>query len=347
MTIIKAVGQLKKNKDSHSCWARETVAVRSAKRLGYSALTVKDWTQAREMQEAKALRKLIARTRMKRIDEQELEGTLHLHGKDQMVSPAGIKFYDTPLNSCQSEYDELVKKSLLNRSQFEGQLKEKSKVISNLKVKEGKDIDTMIEMDKQIKFLNEILYKPQFSQSDHSYVTPNAQHKTILDSHVLFMTKKEMKDDLESLFPLKGVDELESEKADVSNIYDLLPKIICPEKETSGIETQNVVLNQECIELPPPQHKQETTQLPLASRNTNPHMSKSSGVIHTTSVSRPQLKSYQVKEKVVPNISQVKFTKKVVEDHHRISSISKKTSRNCRVMTVQTPETSNENAVSS
>ncbi|GJX05651.1 reverse transcriptase domain-containing protein [Tanacetum coccineum] len=48
-------------------------------------------------------------------------------------------------------------------------------------------------------------------------------------------------------------------------------------------------------------------------------------VIHTTSVSRPQLKSYQVKEKVVPNISQVKFTKKVVEDHHRISSISKKT----------------------
>ncbi|GJX34605.1 hypothetical protein Tco_0246162 [Tanacetum coccineum] len=32
-----------------------------------------------------------------------------------------------------------------------------------------------------------------------------------------------------------------------------------------------------------------TPQLPHASRNTNPHMSKSSGVIHTTSVSRPQL----------------------------------------------------------
>ncbi|GJR25322.1 hypothetical protein Tco_1101554 [Tanacetum coccineum] len=55
--------------------------------------------------------------------------------------------------------DELVKKSLLTRSQFEGQLKEKSMVISDLMVKEGKDIDTMIEMDKQIKFLNEILYK--------------------------------------------------------------------------------------------------------------------------------------------------------------------------------------------
>ncbi|GJS80086.1 hypothetical protein Tco_0729967 [Tanacetum coccineum] len=62
-----------------------------------------------------------------------------------------------------------------------------------------------------------------------------------------------------------------------------------------------------------------TPQLPHASRNTNPHMSKSSGVIHTTSVSRPQLKCYQVKDKVMPNNSQVKFKKKEVEDHHRIS----------------------------
>ncbi|GKF81145.1 hypothetical protein Tco_0239747, partial [Tanacetum coccineum] len=68
-----------------------------------------------------------------------------------------------------------------------------------------------------------------------------------------------------------------------------------------------------------------TPQLPHASGNTNPHMSKSSVVIHTTSVSRPQLKCYQVKDKVVPNNSQVKFKKKEVEDHHRISSISKKT----------------------
>ncbi|GJW38074.1 hypothetical protein Tco_0063919 [Tanacetum coccineum] len=41
---------------------------------------------------------------------------------------------------------------------FHGQLKEKSKVISDLKVKEEKDIDKMIEMDKQLKFLNEIVY---------------------------------------------------------------------------------------------------------------------------------------------------------------------------------------------
>ncbi|GJZ12692.1 integrase, catalytic region, zinc finger, CCHC-type containing protein [Tanacetum coccineum] len=65
----------------------------------------------------------------------------------------------TEISVVKQKYDELLTKSLLTRSQFEGQLKEKTKVISDLKVKEGKDIDTMIEMDKQIKFLNEILYK--------------------------------------------------------------------------------------------------------------------------------------------------------------------------------------------
>ncbi|GJR95491.1 retrovirus-related pol polyprotein from transposon TNT 1-94 [Tanacetum coccineum] len=68
-----------------------------------------------------------------------------------------------------------------------------------------------------------------------------------------------------------------------------------------------------------------TPQLPHASRNTNPHMSKSTGVNHYISVSRPQLKSYQVKDKVVPNNSQVKFNHKEGEEHHRISSISRKT----------------------
>ncbi|GKA32323.1 hypothetical protein Tco_0718690 [Tanacetum coccineum] len=56
-----------------------------------------------------------------------------------------------------------------------------------------------------------------------------------------------------------------------------------------------------------------------------PHVSKSSGVNHTISVSRPQLKCYQDKDQVVPNNSQVKFKKKEVEDHHRISNTFKKT----------------------
>ncbi|GJR03530.1 retrovirus-related pol polyprotein from transposon TNT 1-94 [Tanacetum coccineum] len=86
-------------------------------------------------------------------------------------------------------------------------------------------------------------------------------------------------------------------------------------------------------------------QLPHASRNTNPHVSKSSGVNHTTSVSRPQLKCYQVKDQVVPNNSQVKFKKKEVEDHHRISNISKKTKSVTACNDSSNSRTSNVNAV--
>ncbi|GJW58260.1 retrovirus-related pol polyprotein from transposon TNT 1-94 [Tanacetum coccineum] len=66
-------------------------------------------------------------------------------------------------------------------------------------------------------------------------------------------------------------------------------------------------------------------QLPQTSRNTNPRVSTSTGVIHRTNVSRPQLRSTQMKDKVVPNTSQVKFKKTEVEDHPRISSISNQT----------------------
>ncbi|GJS11072.1 retrovirus-related pol polyprotein from transposon TNT 1-94 [Tanacetum coccineum] len=66
-------------------------------------------------------------------------------------------------------------------------------------------------------------------------------------------------------------------------------------------------------------------QLPQTSRNTNLHMSTSTGVIHKTNVIRPQLRSSQIKDKVVPNNNQVKDKKTEVEDHPRISSISNKT----------------------
>ncbi|GJZ67679.1 retrovirus-related pol polyprotein from transposon TNT 1-94 [Tanacetum coccineum] len=80
-----------------------------------------------------------------------------------------------------------------------------------------------------------------------------------------------------------------------------------------------------CIELTLGQHKLEHLQLPQTYKNTNPRMSTSTGVTHRTSVSRPTHRSTQIKDKVVPNTSQVKFKKTEVEDHHRISSISNKT----------------------
>nr|GEU64451.1 hypothetical protein [Tanacetum cinerariifolium] len=63
-------------------------------------------------------------------------------------------------------------------------------------------------------------------------------------------------------------------------------------------------------------------QSPQTVRNTNPRMSTSTRVNHKTNVSRPKHRSNQMKEKVVPNNSQVKLKKTQVEEHLRIPSIS-------------------------
>nr|GEV69126.1 reverse transcriptase domain-containing protein [Tanacetum cinerariifolium] len=66
-------------------------------------------------------------------------------------------------------------------------------------------------------------------------------------------------------------------------------------------------------------------QLPQTLRNTNIYVSTSTGVIHKPNVSRPQIKSNQSRDKVLPNNSQVKAKKTQVEVHPRIPSVSNKT----------------------
>nr|GEZ60438.1 hypothetical protein [Tanacetum cinerariifolium] len=65
-------------------------------------------------------------------------------------------------------------------------------------------------------------------------------------------------------------------------------------------------------------------QSPQTVRNTNPRVSTSTGVNHKTNVSKPQHRSNQFKDKVMPNNNQVKLKKTQVEEHPRIPSISNK-----------------------
>ncbi|GJU15222.1 retrovirus-related pol polyprotein from transposon TNT 1-94 [Tanacetum coccineum] len=71
----------------------------------------------------------------------------------------GLKVKAYEISVVKEKHDELVKQSLLTKSHYEGLVKEKTKVITDLKLKEEKDIDKMISMENQIKFLNEIVYK--------------------------------------------------------------------------------------------------------------------------------------------------------------------------------------------
>ncbi|GJY78889.1 hypothetical protein Tco_0484690 [Tanacetum coccineum] len=71
--------------------------------------------------------------------------------------------------------------------------------------------------------------------------------------------------------------------------------------------------------------KLKPPQLPQTSRNTNPRVSTFTRVNHRINVSRPQLRSTQMKDKVMPHNSHVKNKKTGVEDQHIFSSISNKT----------------------
>ncbi|GJS04049.1 hypothetical protein Tco_0320557 [Tanacetum coccineum] len=102
----------------------------------------------------------------------KLNETLGLLARKDIDIKEGLKTKAYEISVVNQKHDELVKRSLLIKSQFEGQLKEKSKVISDLKVKEEKDIDKMIEMDKQLKYLKKAqsekpcLYEIPYDTSD-------------------------------------------------------------------------------------------------------------------------------------------------------------------------------------
>ncbi|GJY53666.1 hypothetical protein Tco_0445330 [Tanacetum coccineum] len=91
--------------------------------------------------------------------ERKLNETLGLLAQKEIDIKEGLKLKAYEISVVKEKHDELVKQSLLTKSHYEGLVKEKTKVITDLKLKEEKDIDKMISMEKQLKFLNEIVYK--------------------------------------------------------------------------------------------------------------------------------------------------------------------------------------------
>ncbi|GJR65210.1 ribonuclease H-like domain-containing protein [Tanacetum coccineum] len=91
--------------------------------------------------------------------ERKLNETLGLLAKKEIDIKEGLKVKAYEISVVKEKHDELVKHSLLTKSHYEGLVKEKTKVITDLKPKKEKDIDKMISMENQLKFLNEIVYK--------------------------------------------------------------------------------------------------------------------------------------------------------------------------------------------
>ncbi|GJS73872.1 hypothetical protein Tco_0706713 [Tanacetum coccineum] len=271
------------------------------------------------------------------IDEQELEAHYSYMAKIQEVSPAESSSTDTPLeqkddsdvipdssnyifpydtSDLQSDLPKMGKELALFQRRVD-QNWIKAKTYSGTK---GKSVETQFDKPSVVR-------------------QPNAQRipkPSVLGKPTPFSNSPEMR----SFQTNKSVNKTNAS----DGLFKPVTQQSLPQNRNQAVRNTNV-LKPGMFRIASTTTQTRTPQLPHASRNTNPHMSKSSGVIHTTSVSRPQLKSYQVKDKVVPNISQVKFTKKEVEDNHRISSISKKTKSVTACNDSLNSRTSNVNAV--
>nr|GEV95216.1 hypothetical protein [Tanacetum cinerariifolium] len=91
--------------------------------------------------------------------ERKLNETLGQLAQKDIEIKEGLKTKAYEILVVKEKHDELIKQSLLTKSHYEGLVKQKTKVITNLKLREEHDIDKMLSMEKQLKFLNEIIYK--------------------------------------------------------------------------------------------------------------------------------------------------------------------------------------------
>nr|GEX05201.1 hypothetical protein [Tanacetum cinerariifolium] len=89
----------------------------------------------------------------------KLNETLGQLAQKDIEIKEGLKTKAYEILLVKEKHNELIKQSLLTKSDYEGLIKQKTKVITDLKLKEEHDIDKMLSMEKQLKFLNEIIYK--------------------------------------------------------------------------------------------------------------------------------------------------------------------------------------------
>nr|GEV24385.1 retrovirus-related Pol polyprotein from transposon TNT 1-94 [Tanacetum cinerariifolium] len=89
----------------------------------------------------------------------KLNETLGQLAQKDIKIKEGLKTKAYELLVVKEKHDELIKHGLLTKSHYEGLVKQKTKVITDLNLREEHEIDKMLSMEKQLKFLNEIVYK--------------------------------------------------------------------------------------------------------------------------------------------------------------------------------------------
>nr|GEU57601.1 hypothetical protein [Tanacetum cinerariifolium] len=196
--------------------------------------------------------------------------------------------------------------------------------------------------------------------------------KTQNDSFIfVHELKQEMHADLKYVESIeKEIDELESDKAEFSNMYDMILtgkndtvwneqvsnvfkkreqyieiqnlKAQLQDKNIAISELKKIIKKGKGKSVEAKFDKPSVVRQPNAQRIPKPSVL---GVNHKTNVSRPQHRNNQMKDKVVPNNSQAKLKKTQVEEYPRIPSISNKIKSVTACNDSLNSRTSNANAV--
>nr|GEW59126.1 integrase, catalytic region, zinc finger, CCHC-type, peptidase aspartic, catalytic [Tanacetum cinerariifolium] len=91
--------------------------------------------------------------------ERKLNETLVQLAQKDIEIKEGLKLKAYEILVVKEKHDELIKQSLLTKPHYEGLVMQKTKVLTDLKLKEEHDIDKILSIEKQLKFLNYIVYK--------------------------------------------------------------------------------------------------------------------------------------------------------------------------------------------
>nr|GEW91401.1 putative reverse transcriptase domain-containing protein [Tanacetum cinerariifolium] len=268
--------------------------------------------------------------------ERKLNETLGKLAQKDIEIKEGLKLKAYEISVVKEKNDELIKQSLLTKSHYEGLVKQKTKeIVDNAWVKHTKDqfrAPTAKDMDILIK----------------TCLMPLAL-KTPNDSFIFINElKQEMHVDLKFVESLENeIDKLESDKAKFSNMYDMIlqecvsNEVMCTyllslSNLEALAELQRLYLYKvkECDCLA----QKLSKQTEYVSKEVHTELLQRFAKVEKHSISLeivlqkckeqqgklPQLRSNHMKDKVVPNNSQVKLKKTQVEDHPRIPSISNK-----------------------
>nr|GEX43970.1 integrase, catalytic region, zinc finger, CCHC-type, peptidase aspartic, catalytic [Tanacetum cinerariifolium] len=194
--------------------------------------------------------------------------------KDTVIRE-GLRTKAYELLVVKEKHDELMKHSLLTKSNYEGLVKPKTKVITDLKLREEHDIEKMLSMEKQLKFLNEVVYKRSQSIQTIHMMAPKVPTYNGRPTFANPRYLKQAQSEISCLYVFPY------DKSTHAN------RLIPDEEETLSLERERVN--------------------------------------HKPNVSRPQLKSNQSRDKVLPNNRKVKAKKTQVEVHPRTLSVPNKT----------------------